>query len=206
MKGAIKHLTNHVSQLLARYEAGSARMEDFMAQTDANFTVLRAATREDVAALSNTLGDRIDSLRNNTSGRPNTLDSYLTNMEEHDLAINRSLSMLETKINQNNQEINQNIQEIVLARQHLAAVDKSLISVHKKVKDLDSDSTDLNKRMQDEFATIYTRLTEVQRDLKEDSDSKIASLQSDIDALTGSINARIANEMDAVLTAMERKL
>lgn len=147
-------------------------MEDFMAQTDVNFTVLRAATREDVAALSNTLGDRIDSLRNNKSGRPNTLDSYLTNMEEHDLAINRSLSMLETKINQNNQEINQNIQEIVLARQHLAAVDKSLISVHKKVKDLDSDSTDLNKRMQDEFATIYTRLTEVQRDLKEDIDSK----------------------------------
>ena len=34
---------------------------------------------------------------------------------------------------------------------------------------------------------------------------KIASLQSDIDALTGSINAHIAKEMDAVLTAMEER-
>jgi hypothetical protein len=36
-------------------------------------------------------------------------------------------------------------------------------------------------------------------------DSKIASLQSDINALTGSINAHILKEMDPVLTAMEER-
>ena len=41
--------------------------------------------------------------------------------------------------------------------------------------------------------------------MKQDSKSKTNSLQSDIDALTGSINAHIATEMDAVLTAMEER-
>ena len=41
--------------------------------------------------------------------------------------------------------------------------------------------------------------------MKQDNKSKTNSLQSDIDALTGSINARIATEMDAVLTAMEER-
>jgi hypothetical protein len=59
--------------------------------------------------------------------------------------------------------------------------------------------------MQDEFASIYARLSEVQDNLTRDSDSKITSLQSDIDALTGSINARIVKEMDTVLTAMEER-
>ena len=59
--------------------------------------------------------------------------------------------------------------------------------------------------MQDDFANIYTRLSDVQDNLKQDSDKKITSLQSDMDALTGSINARIAKEMDVVLTAMEER-
>jgi chromosome segregation ATPase len=149
-----------------------------------------------MATLNHTLGDRLDSLRTDTGGRLDTLDPRLVKMEEHGLTTNQTLSMLERNINQNNQEI-------VLIRRNLVDVDKSLISVHKKVKDLDSHSTDISSRMQNEFATIYTRLAEVQNNLKEDSDMKITSLQSDIDALTGSINARIAKEMDTVLTKME---
>ena len=59
--------------------------------------------------------------------------------------------------------------------------------------------------MQNEFATIYARLAEVQNNLKEDSNTKLTSLQSDIDALTGSTNTRIAKEMDAVLTKMKER-
>jgi chromosome segregation ATPase len=128
-------------------------------------------------------------------------------MEEHGLSVNNTLAMLESNITQNNQvlesKITQTNQEAVLICHQLVDVNKSLVSVHKRVKDLDSRSTDLNKQMHDEFAQVYTRLTDVQTDLKQDSDSKIASLQSDIDALTGSINARIAKEMDAVRTTME---
>jgi hypothetical protein len=51
----------------------------------------------------------------------------------------------------------------------------------------------------------FTCLAEFQENLKQDSDSKIASLQSDINELTGSINAHILKEMDAVLTAMEER-
>jgi hypothetical protein len=59
--------------------------------------------------------------------------------------------------------------------------------------------------MQNEFATIYARLAEVQNNLKEDSNTKLTSLQSDIDALTGSTNTRITKEMDAVLTKMKER-
>ena len=195
---AIEHLARSVSQLLTRYDEGSTRMDEFITQTSTNFAGLRASTREDIATVNNTVGDRIGS----TNGRLDTLGARLTNMEEHGLSTNKTLSMLERKINQNNENI---VQEITLLRQNITDMDKSLISVHKKVKDLDSRSSDLNTRMQTEFATIYTRLEEVQNNLTKDSDSKIASLQSDIDALTGSINARIAKEMDVVLTTMEER-
>ena len=118
-----------MSAFLDHYETDRARLDTFIVQTDTNLTALQrgqAKTRENVAALNNNLGDHINSSRNDTSGGLDTFDARLTNMEEHGLATNRTLSMLETRITQNNQEI-------VIIRQHLADVDKSLLSVHKTV-------------------------------------------------------------------------
>jgi hypothetical protein len=133
MEGVLQGLARQLSTFMARYDEDRTRMDNFITNTDTNFTNLRreqAETKESVAALNNNLGDHINTLQMDTSGRLTTLDARLTKMEEHGLTTNHTLSMLETKIAQNNREIISIREHLVDVDQNLADVDKSLTSVH----------------------------------------------------------------------------
>jgi hypothetical protein len=65
-----------------------AQLGNIMVQTDTNFTALQweqVETKENVAALNNTMGGRVDSLRTETSRPLDTLDARLANVEVHGL-------------------------------------------------------------------------------------------------------------------------
>jgi hypothetical protein len=79
-EGALERLAHQMSTFWDRYESDRARMDNFITHTDTSCTTLQREQAE---------------TRENTSGRLDTLDSGLTKMEEHGLATNRTLSMLE---------------------------------------------------------------------------------------------------------------
>ena len=104
----LQQLSQQLSTFTARYDDDRTPMDNFITATDANFSNSpreQAKSKEDMATFNNNLGDNINTPQTETSGRLTTLDARLRNMEEHGLNTNRTLSMLETKITQRNQEI-----------------------------------------------------------------------------------------------------